>query len=74
MFWVKKSSKTKSGILFYQLGLVLDRSRGVSVGVQEHLRVGVDGDEGLEVTVGLHKVHDGLDLGLGVSLFSPVGL
>lgn len=52
---------------FYQLGLVLDWSPGVAVGVQEHLGVGMDGDEGLEVSVGLHKVHNGLDLRLRVS-------
>lgn len=32
---------------FYQLSLVLDWSIGVAIGVQEHLGVGMDGDEGL---------------------------
>lgn len=59
---------------FYQLGLVLAWGPGVAVGVQEHLGVGVDGNEGLDVTVGLDKVHDGLDLRLGVSSGSTVGL
>lgn len=59
---------------FYQLGLVLAWGPGVAVGVQEHLGVGVDGHEGLDVTVGPDKVHDGLDLRLGVSAGSAVGL
>lgn len=59
---------------FYQLGLVLDWGPGVTVGVQEHLGVGMDGEESLEVTVGLHKVHNGLDLRLGISTGSMVGL
>lgn len=58
----------------YQLRLVLAWSPGVAVGVQEHLGVGMDGDKGLEVTVGLHKVHNGLDLRLRVSSGSMVGL
>lgn len=60
--------------MFYQLSLVLDWSSGVAVGVQEHLGVGVDGDEGLEVAMGLHKVHNGLDLRLRVSSGSTVRL
>lgn len=63
---------TEDGL--YQLSLVLDRSTGVSIGVQEHLRVGVDGDEGLDVSVGFHKVHNGFDLGLRVSSGTMVGL
>lgn len=58
----------------HQLSLVLDGSPGVAVGVQQHLGEGVNGDEGFHVAVGLHKVHDGLDLGLRVSLGATVGL
>lgn len=59
---------------FYQLSLVIGWSTDVAVGVQEHLGVGMDGDEGLEVTVGPHKVNNGLDLRLRVSLGSMVNL
>lgn len=34
----------------------------------------MDGDEGLDVAVRLHKVHNGLDLGLRVSSGSTIGL
>lgn len=34
----------------------------------------MDGDEALDVAVSLDKVHDGLDLRLGVSAGSVVGL
>lgn len=59
---------------FYQLSLVLGWSPGVAVGVQEHLGVGMDGDESLDVTAGLHKVHNGLDFRLRVSPGSTEGL
>lgn len=58
----------------YQLSLVLDRRPRVTVGIHEHLRIGMDGDEGLDVAVGFHKVHNGLDLRFGVSPGSVVGL
>lgn len=61
-------------MFLYQLSLVLHWSVGVAVRIQEHLGVGMDGDEGLEVSVGLHKVHNGPDLRLGVSPGSAVGL
>lgn len=54
--------------------MVLAWGPGVAIGVQEHLGVGVDGHEGLDVTVGPDKVHDGLDLRLGVSAGSMVDL
>ena len=47
---------------------------GEAVGEQQHLGVGMDGDEGLHVAVGLDKVHDGLDLRLGVGAGSAVRL
>lgn len=34
----------------------------------------MDGQESLQVTVRLHKVHNGLDLRLGISAGSMVGL
>lgn len=54
--------------------MVLGWSTGVAVGVEEHLGVGMDGDEGLEVTVGPHKVNNGPDLRLRVSTWSTVSL
>lgn len=54
-------------LVWYQFGLILDGRAGVAVGVHQHLGVGVDRDELLNVPVALHKVHDRLDLGLGVS-------
>lgn len=59
---------------YYQLSLVLHWSPGVAVRVQQHLGVGVDGDECLDVTVSLHKIHDGFDFTLRVSSGSTVGL
>lgn len=58
----------------YELTLVLGWSPGVAVRIQQHLGVGVDGHEGLDVAMGLHKVHNGLNLGLRVSPGSTVGL
>lgn len=58
----------------YQLGLVLDGSPGVAVRVQEHLGVGVNGDEGLDVAMGPHKVNNRLDLRLRVGPESMVSL
>lgn len=60
--------------VFHQLGLVFDCSPGVAVRIHEHLGVGVDGDEGLDVSMALHKVHNGLDLRFRVSPGSTVGL
>ncbi len=60
--------------VLYQLSLVLGHSAGVAVGVQEHLGVGMDGDVGLDVTVLLHIVHDGLDFRLRVDAGATVGL
>lgn len=40
---------------------------GEAVGVHEQLGVGVDGDEGLEVSVALDQVHNVLHLDLRVS-------
>ena len=47
--------------------MVLGWSCAVAIRVQEHLGVGVDGEESLDVPVGLHKVHNGLDFRLGMS-------
>lgn len=46
----------------------------VSIGIHEELRVAVDGDEGLDVPVVLHEVHDGLDLHLGIGKLAVVSL
>ena len=48
----------------YQFLLVRRWVAGVAVGVEQELGVAVDGDESLDVPVVLHKVHDGLHLGL----------
>lgn len=58
---------------FYQLSIVLDPSPGVAIGKHEQLRIGVDGDEGLNV-VRLHKFHNGFDLRLRLSFGSTIGL
>ena len=58
----------------YQLSLVFGRTCGVAIRVQEHLRVCMDGDEGLDVAMGLHKVHNGLDLRFRMSTGTMVGL
>lgn len=58
----------------YQLRLVGDVATSVAVGVHEQLRVGVDGDEGLEVAVALDQVHHVLHLDLRVSRWAVVGV
>lgn len=58
---------------FYQHSIVLDRSPGVAIGKHEQLRIGVDGDEGLNV-VRVHKSHNGIDLRLRLSYGSTIGL
>ncbi len=58
---------------FYQLGLVCGCVTGVAVGVHEHLGVGMNGKKSLDVTVGVHKVHNGLHFRLRVSAGSMVG-
>lgn len=60
-------------LFFYQLSIVLDRSPGVAIGKHEQLRIGVDGDEGLNV-VRVHKSHNGIDLRLRLSSGSMIGL
>lgn len=52
----------KQGVSTYQLILVGGWFCFVAVGIEEELGVAVDGDEGLDVPVVLHKVHNGLDL------------
>lgn len=54
------------GVVCYQFSRVERIIAGVSVGVHEQLGVGVDGDEGLEVAVVLHQVHNVLHLYLRV--------
>lgn len=51
----------------HQLLLVLARSCGVAIRVEEHLWVAVDRHKGFYPAMRLNKVHDGLDLRLGVS-------
>lgn len=52
----------KQGVSTYQLILVGGWFCFVAVGIEEELGVAVDGDEGLDVPMVLHKVHNGLDL------------
>lgn len=47
---------------------------GVAVGVHEQLGVGMDGDEGLKVSMTLDQVHNVLHLDLRVSKGSVVGV
>lgn len=58
----------------YQFLLVRYWGAGVAIGVKQELGVAVDGDESLDVPVVLHKVHDGLHLGLRVGVRSVVCL
>ncbi len=51
----------------YELCLIGHVAAGVAVGVHEHLSVGVEGDEGLEVAVARDRVHLVLHLNLRVS-------
>lgn len=55
-----------------QLDLVPGWSSSVAERVQEQLGVGMDGNKGLDVAIGFHKVHNGLDLRLRVSPGSTV--
>lgn len=52
------------GRLSYQFLLVRNWGFGVAIRIQEELRVAVDGDEGFDVSMLLHKVHDGFHLRL----------
>lgn len=58
----------------YQLCLISCFLAGVAIRIKEKLRVAVDGDEGFDVAVTLHKVHDGFHFGLRVRVGSTVGL
>lgn len=58
--------------LTHQLCLVRGWFRRVAVGVEQELGIAVDGDEGLDVPMARHKVHDGLDLHLRVGKFASV--
>lgn len=58
----------------YQLFLVRSWVFCVAIGIEEELGVAVDGDEGLDVPVTLHKVHDGLDLHFGIGGLAMVSL
>ena len=59
-------------MFFYQLTPIPGWSSLEAVRVQEQLGEGVDGDESLEIAMGRHKVHNGLDLRLRVSPGSTV--
>lgn len=58
----------------HQLCFIHARSTGVTVGVEHHLRVAMDGQKGLEIAVRLRKIHNGPDLRLRVSTHSTVRL
>lgn len=62
------------GLSTYQLILVAGWVFLVAKGIEEELGVAVDGDEGLDVPVGLHEVHNGLDLRFGIGELAMVGL
>lgn len=68
------SSVGRKGISTYQLALVRGWICFVAIGIQEELGVAVDGDEGLDVPVALHKVHDGLDLHFGICKLAMVSV
>lgn len=51
----------EAGVSTYQLILVRRCFCFVAIGIEEELGVAVDGDEGLDVSMVVHKVHDGLD-------------
>lgn len=57
------TTRTKHHILsLYQFLLIQGRGLCISVRIKQHLGVAVDGDEGLEVAMALHKVNNGFDL------------
>lgn len=58
----------------YQFSLVLGGVCCVAIGIEEELGVAVDGDEGLDVPMALHKVHDGLDLRFRIGKLAVVSL
>lgn len=69
---LKKEIKSERSFL-YQFCRVIGRSAFVAIGIHEHLRVGMDGDEGLDVAMRLHEVHNRLDLRLRVCTGSTIG-
>ncbi len=46
----------------------------MSVWIEEHLGIAVDGQKGLEIAVRFHKVHNGLDLRLRMNAGTMVCL
>ena len=46
----------------------------VAIGIEEELGVAVDGEEGLEVPMVFHKVHDGLDLHFRIGILAMISL
>lgn len=67
-------SEGKQGVSTYQLLLVSNCCLFVAIGIEEELGVAVDGDEGLDVPMVLHKVHDRLDLHFRIGRFAAVSL
>lgn len=58
----------------HQLCFVHTRFTGVTVRVEHHLRVAMDGQESFEIAVRLGEIHNGLDLWLGISAQPTVRL
>lgn len=67
-------TRDQAEVSAYQLILVRGWFCFVAIGIQEELGVAVDGDEGLDVPMVLHKVHDGLDLHFGIGKLAMVSL
>lgn len=58
----KELGQKAIGVITHQLVLVGCCLRFVAIGIEKELGVAVDGDEGLDISMVLHKVHDRLDL------------
>lgn len=58
----------------HQLCFIYTRHPMVAIGVEHHLRVAMDGQEGLEIAMSLSEVHNGLDLRFRVGVWPTVRL
>lgn len=72
--WSRRDMWQFSSFCSHQFRLVGHVVAGVAVGVHEELGEGVDGDEGLEVPVGVDEVHHVLHLNLRMGRRSVVGI
>lgn len=70
----KESRQKAIGVITHQLILVGWCFRCVAIRIEKELGVAVDGDIGLDISMGCQKVHDGLDLYFRVGGLALVSL